>query len=121
MRIAAEVREYVGARPATPDELAKVQARDVRRLPGQYETAAAVMGALSGIVLYERPDDYVQTMRARIEGQTLAEVRGAAREVLKPEALTWVVVGDLAKIEAPIRKLNLGEVKVLDADGNTLK
>jgi hypothetical protein len=29
-----------------------------------------------------------------------------------------VVVGDLAKIEAPVRKLNLGEVKILDADGN---
>ncbi|MGH8482706.1 MAG: M16 family metallopeptidase [Nevskiaceae bacterium] len=119
--VAREAREYVGKRPATPDELAKIKARDVRRLPGQYETAAAVLGALAGIVLYERPDDYVQTLRARVERQTLEQIRAAARQVLKPEALTWVIVGDLARIEAPIRKLNLGPVRVLDADGNELR
>jgi zinc protease len=119
--VAREAREYVGKRPATADELAKIKARDVRRLPGQFETAGAVMGALSGIVLYERPDDYVQTLRARVERQSLPGIQAVAREVLKPDALTWVIVGDLARIEAPIRKLNLGEVKVLDADGNVVR
>ena len=28
-----------------------------------------------------------------------------------------VVVGDLSKIEAPVRALNIGEVSVVDADG----
>ncbi|MGQ0585915.1 MAG: M16 family metallopeptidase [Gammaproteobacteria bacterium] len=119
--VAREAREYVGKRPATADELAKIKARDVRRLPGQYETSAAVLGALAGIVLYERPDDYVRTLRTRVERQTLPQIQSVAREVLKPDALTWVIVGDLAKIEAPIRKLNLGEVKVIDADGNEVK
>jgi zinc protease len=32
-----------------------------------------------------------------------------------------VIVGDLSKIEADVRKLNLGEVKVLDADGNVVR
>jgi hypothetical protein len=32
-----------------------------------------------------------------------------------------VIVGDLRKIEAPIRALNLGEVHVVDADGNPVK
>ena len=36
---------------------------------------------------------------------------------IDPNAITWVVVGDLAKTEAPIRALNLGEVTILDADG----
>jgi len=30
-------------------------------------------------------------------------------------------VGDLSKIEAPIRALGLGEVTVRDADGNALR
>ena len=38
-------------------------------------------------------------------------------QTLDPEALTWVVVGDLSKIEKPVRALKLGEVQVLDADG----
>jgi hypothetical protein len=35
--------------------------------------------------------------------------------------LTWLVVGDLSSIEAGIRKLDVGEVKVLDVDGNALR
>jgi hypothetical protein len=35
--------------------------------------------------------------------------------------MTWVIVGDLSKIEAPVRALNLGEVQVIDADGNPVK
>ena len=42
-------------------------------------------------------------------------------EALDPSRLTWVVIGDLAKIEQPIRDLELGEVQVLDADGNALR
>ena len=40
-----------------------------------------------------------------------------AAKTLDPNAITWVVVGDLSKTEAPIRALNLGEVTILDADG----
>jgi zinc protease len=31
--------------------------------------------------------------------------------------LTWVIIGDRAKIEAGIKELKLGEVMLLDADG----
>lgn len=36
---------------------------------------------------------------------------------IDPQALTWVIVGDLSKIEQPVRSLGLGEVSVIDADG----
>jgi len=32
-----------------------------------------------------------------------------------------VVVGDLSKIEKPVRALNLGEVSIVDADGKPVK
>jgi zinc protease len=35
--------------------------------------------------------------------------------------MTWVVVGDLSKIEKDIRALGIGEVRVLDADGKVLR
>jgi zinc protease len=35
--------------------------------------------------------------------------------------VTWVAAGDLEKIESGIRKLNLGEVKVIDADGKVIR
>jgi zinc protease len=86
-------------------------------MPGSYQTTSAVMGALQGIALYHRPDDYVQTLKQRIDAQSDAAVEAAAREVIHPGQLTWVIVGDLSKIEASIRALDLGPVQVLDADG----
>jgi hypothetical protein len=38
--------------------------------------------------------------------------------VIHPDHLTWVIVGDLSKIEKPVRALNLGDVQVIDTDGN---
>jgi predicted Zn-dependent peptidase len=115
--LAKEVKDVVGKRPLTAEEIAKIKVNDVRSLPGSYETAGSVLGALTGNALYHRPDDYVSTLKARTEAQTDANVRAAAQEIIKPDALTWVIVGDLSKIEAPVRALHLGQVQVVDADG----
>jgi zinc protease len=115
--IQREIAEFAGgSRPATPDEVAKIKARNVRGMPGQYETAGAVMGTIGGILRYERPDDYVQQLKARTEAMPLEAVHAAA-SVLEPARMTWVIVGDLSKIEQPIRALGLGQVSVLDSDG----
>jgi predicted Zn-dependent peptidase len=116
-----EFEEYVSTRPAAPEEVAKVIANDVRGLPGSFETAAAVRSAITGILLYDRPDDYVRTLKARTEAQTVDAVNAAAKAVIQPSAMTWVVVGDLSKIEQGIRGLGLGEVQVLDADGKVVR
>jgi zinc protease len=38
-----------------------------------------------------------------------------------PEALTWIVVGDLSVIEPSVRKIQFGEVTILDTDGRTVR
>ncbi len=119
--VAREFNEYVGSRPVTQDELDRLIANDVRSLPGQYETGAAAAGTLNSMVIFGHPDDYVQTMKARIEQQTLDQVRAAAEAHIKPQALTWVIVGDLKKIEDGVRALKLGPVKILDADGKVIR
>jgi zinc protease len=119
--IRRELGEFLAARPVTADEVAKVRNRDVRALSGQYETNAAVSGAIGDIVRFDRPDDYVRTLQARLQAQTTAGVRQAAAQAFRPDSITWVIVGDLSKIEAPIRELGLGSVQVLDADGNVLR
>ncbi|MFP7723598.1 M16 family metallopeptidase [Lysobacter sp. A3-1-A15] len=112
-----EISEYAaGTTPPTEDEVAKVRANEMRSLPGAYETASAVRSTISGMVRYGRPDDYVQRRLAEIESLTPAQVADAATTI-SPDALTWVVVGDLDQIEAPVRALELGTVQVLDADG----
>ena len=119
--ILREAREVIGAKPLTAAEIDKIKVGDVRSMPGEYQTTGAVLGAMTGIELYDRPDDYVQTLKRRIEAQTDAAVQAAAKEVIQPDALTWIVVGDLRQIEQPVRDLKLGEVKVIDADGKILR
>jgi predicted Zn-dependent peptidase len=116
-----EFDEYVSTRPATGEEVARVIANDVRGLPGSFETASSVRSAVTGILIYDRPDDWVRTLKARTEAQTVDSINAAARAVIRPSAMTWVVVGDLSKIEQGIRELGIGEVRVLDADGRVLR
>jgi predicted Zn-dependent peptidase len=119
--IQREITEFVGTRPATGEEVAKIRNRDVRALSGRYETNAAVSGAIGEMITFGWPDDYVRTLKARLEAQTDDAVRAAARESLDPGRLTWVVIGDLKAIEQPVRALDLGEVRVVDADGRIVR
>ena len=112
-----EIADFAaGKAPATAEEVEGMEKVLTLTLPGAYETAASVMSTIASNVLYNRPDDYVFKRKAEIEAMTPAQVNAAAK-ALDPNGLTWVVVGDLSKTEAPVRALSLGEVTVIDADG----
>lgn len=116
-----EARAIIGDKPLSADEIGKIKDSDVRTMPGSYQTAGAVLGAMTDIVLYHRPDDYVRTLKSRIDALKDADVQAAANEVIHPDALTWVIVGDLSRIEKPVRALDLGPVEVIDADGHPVR
>ena len=110
------VRQRQGAADAGGGRAASRPSRSAA-CRASYETAAAVLGTIGGIVRYGRPDDYVVQAQGRNRGDDAGAGQAAAATTLDPDALTWVVVGDLEQIEAPVRALNLGEVTVVDADG----
>ena len=105
-----------GTRPVTEAEVARIRASNTRSLPGAFETGAAVLGQVAADLRFGRPADYIVRYQARNEAMTVADVTRAARAI-DPRAATWVVVGDLAKIEPGVRALAIGEVRVVDADG----
>ena len=74
--------------------------------------SADVLDSLTSSARYGRPWDYPATLKEKYEGLTRADITAAADEVVHPESLVWVIVGDRAKIEAGIRSLNLGPVEV---------
>jgi hypothetical protein len=65
-------------------------------------------------VTYNRNLDYLNELPQLLDGPTLSQDQEKAQTYIKPDQWTWLIVGDLAKIEAPIRALNLGEVKVIN-------
>jgi len=115
-----ELRGILGERPITPDELKRAQASLTLTLPGSWETMGAVAGSIGDIVAFGLDDRYFDTYADRVRSQTVATVTGAAAKVVQPDHMVWVVVGDRARIEPAIKELNLGEIHLVDADGNAV-
>jgi zinc protease len=119
--IVKELQELLTSRPPEEKEIHFARDSLVLGLPGSNETAGEVAGSYAAIITYGLPDTYWNDFVSEVKALTPAELQSAAQKLVRPDALTWVVVGDLAKIEDGIRKLNLGEVKVLDADGKVIR
>lgn len=116
-----EFTALLGKRPLTPAEIAAAKQSLILALPGGFETAGEVDSAVVSLVELHRPDDYWNRLAPQIEGQSVAQLKSAAAKMVRPEAMLWIVVGDLDKIEPSIRKLGFGEVQVVDADGRRLR
>jgi zinc protease len=119
--IQKEVNDIVGKRPTTPEEFERIQSDRILKLPGAWETLGAVQSRVGDITTFGLPDDYYRSWPERIRALKREDYDVAAKKVLKPQSLVWVVVGDRAKIEAGIRELNLGTLTVVDSEGNPVK
>jgi zinc protease len=114
--LSKEFRDIRGARPATEDELTRVKTEETLRLPGSQETIAQVAGSIEELVEYDLPDNYHETYASKVRELTLTDINKAAAEVVEPDHLVWVIVGDRAKVEAGVRELGLGTVEVLNPE-----
>ena len=111
-----ELNAYKTTRPATADELRRAVLNNTRSLPGSFETSGDVLGSLISSARYDRPWDYPATLKEKYEALDGAAIAAAADEVVHPESLVWLIVGDREKIEAGVRSLNLGPVEVKSVD-----
>ncbi|HEV2963940.1 MAG TPA: pitrilysin family protein [Candidatus Angelobacter sp.] len=112
-----EFREILANRPITADELARVQANETLSLPGSRETLDAVGQSILDLVQFGLPDDYYETLAGKIRALKTQDVADAAKTVIHPDNMIWVVVGDRSKIESGIKDLGLGEIRFLDPNG----
>ncbi len=119
--IRREIAAYAGERPATAEELARVKLNLTRSLPGSFSTNRGFLGSIVRSARYGLPLDHAEGAPQRIAAVTLEGIVARARELLDPEKLTWVVVGDLSLIEEDVRALGYGEVEVWDAFGRRVR
>ena len=114
-----EISQYVGEKPATDAEVQQVIEQNSLSLPGQWETNGRVANSLINMVSYDLADNYYDTYASKIKSLNKEEIIDAAKRVVKPKNLIWVVVGDKSKIEAGIKTLGY-QVKYIDGDGNII-
>ena len=74
------------------------------------------MGQVLQMVQFGLPDDYLQTVRSNVESVTLDDVHRITQELVRPDQLKILVVGDRQQVEKELRELDLPTV-ILDVDG----
>ena len=117
VEVQKELRDIAGARPIRGDEFESIMRTQTLSLPGRFATLASLENAATQLLNYRYADDYFSTYARRVRTLTDANLAAAAKRFIRPDDVIWIVVGDLAQIDAGIRKLNLGEVVRIDGDG----
>ena len=103
------------------DELNMGRDALARSLPADFETSSSAVDSLSGLFIYNLGLDYYTTFPAAVSTVTADAVQAAARKYLHPDKIIVIAVGDRKKIEADLRKLNLGAVEIRSVDGSIRK
>ncbi|HEX8514035.1 MAG TPA: pitrilysin family protein, partial [Allosphingosinicella sp.] len=102
-----QVSGFVTSKGLTGAELTRLINGNTRQLAGQFETSGAVLNALRSNALYKRPDNYWEAIADRYRGMTISTIDQAARKVIDPKNMVWVVVGDAAKVRPQLNGLGL--------------
>jgi len=103
----SELKNFLGDKGVTKEELERTINGSVRELPGSFETSGDVLGGIRQIVKFARPDNYYETLPATYEAMTAAEIDAAGRKALSSDGLVYVVVGDAAVVKPQLDGLGL--------------
>jgi len=107
LALRSQIRDFLGSKGVTDEELERTIANRIKALPGQFETSSSVLSAMQTNSLYGRPDDYYELLAGKYQAQTKATLDASLREAVDPSAFVWVVVGDAAKVRPQLKKLKL--------------
>ena len=77
----------------TPEELAAAKKYLTGAYPLRFDGNGPIANILVGMQMMDMPIDYAATRNDRVNAVTLDDVNRVAREVLDPEALTFIVAG----------------------------
>ena len=90
-----------------------------------FDTSRQLLSTYATLTYYGLPLDYYADFVERISSQGVADLRNAARKNLQDTNLSILVVGDgksvLPGLLALAENEKLGQVVVLDADGQVVK
>jgi zinc protease len=96
----------------TADELRTARDFLVGVFPLRFETAGSIVGALSGLVVHDLPDDELARYRPAIEAVTGTDVRRVAEATIDLERAAIVLVGDVDAFGADLEAAALGPIVI---------
>ena len=119
--VISEVSDASGPKAASDDDITHIEASKAASAFSSFETVAGVAFQIHYLVAYNLGDDYHATRVRPAKHVTEDDIDRVARQYLKPEAMTILVVGDRSKIEGPLKSIPfVKSIRLLDAQGNPL-
>ncbi len=120
MEFEKELKYIAGQKPISENELTAARNNRVRGYAQQFESMGRVSGQIEQLWAVGLPMSELQREPDELEKASVQSVNAVAEKYATPGRATLLLVGDLSKIEPGIRELKLGDVVVLDAEGQPI-
>lgn len=105
----------------TAEELKLAKDSLGQSLPGRFEHGSEAAATFAELYVYGLPLDYFSLLPGRINAVTAEEAQTAAQKYIQLDKIGVLAVGDRAKIEADMKKLNLGKTEIRDTEGKLVQ
>ena len=106
----------IAAAPMPEQEMRLAKDSLTYSLPGAFETSQDAAASLANIYIYDLGLNYYSTYAESVNAVTPEQALAVAKKYLVPDRFVVIAVGDRAKIEPELKKLNL-PVEIRDTDG----
>lgn len=103
--------------PVAAEELADAKSYLTGVFPIRAETQEGLTGLIVNQMLYDLPEDYLQSYRTKIDAVSAEDVQRTANAYIDPEKFAMVIVGDAKEI-LPQAESYASKVEIFDANGN---
>jgi zinc protease len=90
-------------------------------LPGRFEHGSEAAATFAEIYVYGLPLDYFSLLPEKINAVTAEQAQAVAQKYVQLDQITVLAVGDRAKIQAEMKKLNLGNMEIRDSQGKLVQ
>ena len=96
-----------GSTPVSPDELQLAKDMLTLSLPLEWETDEGIANAIATSVRRGLPDGAIEKYVVDVRAITKEQVEQAARQILRPDAMIWLIIGDRSKVEPELKKAGI--------------
>ena len=113
-----ELKGIVGEKPITDEELQTAKDSLIQGLPQRFSSVSAIGNSITSLQVLGLLDNYYQNYAKAVSAVTKEDLTRVANLYIDLNHLAIVIVGDRAKIEAPLKATNIAPITILDSEGN---
>lgn len=119
LAIMLELADRIRTGDIPAEDLEEARSYLTGAFPREIETPQQVAGQVARNRLLGRPDSYLEEYRSRVAGVEAAEIARVTSQLIHPEDLVMVVVGDATEVLDRVRPF-ADRVRVVDTEGEPL-